>query len=227
MTVILPKHKLFYAAVPKVACTTLKHMFFKAENGFAFRDYTANGEEKHIHNAAYETILRSSFPDKRIADFLRVAVIRNPVRRLLSAYSNRVVAHRELSEQKAGPALKRLGLAPNPDLNTFIDHLEAYSSAHESIHHHTRPMVDFLGSDPGYFTHIYRLDGLSNFMTDINAHMGTKYKLARLQTGGPKLLPNVLSRDQIIRLENYYHADYAAFGTYFGPTRDTRQPGHA
>ncbi|MDA7429585.1 sulfotransferase family 2 domain-containing protein [Primorskyibacter aestuariivivens] len=216
MTVILHQHRLFYAAVPKVACTSLKHMFFEAENGFAFQDYQANGQDKHIHNAAYPTMLRTEYPENQIADFLRVAVIRNPIRRLLSAYGNRVVLHRELSEEKAGPALQRLGLSPDPDLDSFVDNLEAYAEAHASIHHHIRPMVDFLGSDPGYFHHFYRLDAMPRFMEKINTHMGTNFKLARMQTGGPKLLPNVLSEERIARLHAFYHQDFDAFGEYFG-----------
>lgn len=49
MTVHLWDHKLTYVAVPKVACTSVKHAFFQIGNGRAFEDYVANGRYVHIH----------------------------------------------------------------------------------------------------------------------------------------------------------------------------------
>ena len=44
MPVILDDHKLSYFFVPKVACTSLKYMFFQFENGRRFQRFQANGK---------------------------------------------------------------------------------------------------------------------------------------------------------------------------------------
>ncbi|SLN46060.1 Sulfotransferase family protein [Roseovarius litorisediminis] len=211
MTVVLAKFKLFYGAVPKAACTSINHMFFQAENGFEFRPFTANGVRKHIHNAAYRPMLRARYPEAQIENFRRVSVVRDPVKRFLSAYSNRVVALKELSMEIAGEKLRELDLAPDPDLDTFIDKFEGYVQAHDSIFHHTRPMADFIGDDEKYFTRIYKIEELDEFMQDMNDHMGTNLELGRMQTGGPKIGIESLKPQQLAKLKKLNEKDYEAF----------------
>ncbi len=212
MTVILPDAKLFYASVPKVACTSIKHMFFEYENGFEFRPYTANGRRHHIHNAAYKGLIREKFPERQIADFHRVAVLRDPVSRFLSAYGNRVIFHKELSRTKAGAKLRELGLEPMPSLELFIERLDDYRKAHYSIFHHTRPMVDFLGDDPAYFARLYRMDELDLFVRDMSERLATTLTLPRKQTGGPKFRAEDLTAAQTDIIRRHFARDYEVFG---------------
>ncbi len=214
MAVILDTHALFYAAVPKVACTALKEALFALENGFPFRGYRINGQPRHIHNSGYPTLLRGRYPEARIAGYHRVAFVRDPVRRFLSAYANRVVALKELTRAKAGPALAARGLPETPSLAQFIDRFEAYADASASIAHHTRPMVEFLGDDPDYFARLYRLDEMARFIDDIAARTGHQLQVAHRQTGGPKIAPDTLSTAQRRKIEAHYASDYAAFGRY-------------
>ena len=46
MPVILPDHKLSYFFVPKVACTSLKYMFYEVENGRRFEPFRINGNPR-------------------------------------------------------------------------------------------------------------------------------------------------------------------------------------
>ena len=215
MCVIFDDHKFFYGSAPKVACTSIKHMFFEFENGLPFKPYTINGKKMHIHNAAYKGLLREKYPEARIADFHRVTLVRDPVKRFLSAYGNRVMFHKELSKKKSGAKLKALGLAPNPDLGLFIDRLEEYTKAHYSIYHHTRPMSDFLGQDAAYFSKIYPMEELSQFVSDARDHLGAELSIGHRQTDGPKFSVADLTAGQISKIKSFYAADYAAFGAYF------------
>lgn len=215
MCVILDDQKVFYASVPKVACTSIKRMFFEFENGFEFQSYKVNGNHMHIHNAAYKGLLREKFPEKRIADYHRVTLVRDPIQRFLSAFGNRVVHHKELSRKAAGPNLKKLGLKPNPDLDLFIEKFDDYRQAHQSILHHTRPMVDFLGEDPNYYAKIYPLQEIKQFVADMSERLGTELNLGRSQTGGPKIKVDELSEDQIEKLKAFYAKDYEIFGEFF------------
>lgn len=215
MTVILPQFKLFYGSVPKVACTSIKHMFFEAENGYPFKPYVCNGQKRHIHNAAYKGLIREKYPEKKIADFHRVTVVRDPIKRFLSAFSNRVVFHKELSKVKAGGKLRDLDLPPNPDIESFIDKFELYIQANYSVFHHTRPTTDFIGSDAAYYARVYKMEELDTFSEDVNKIMGTSLTLGRKQTGGPKMGLSDVSDKSLDKLRQLYDADYKAFGAYF------------
>lgn len=213
MCAILHKHAFSYLPVPKAACTSLKTMFFEVENGFPFRPFSASGKQWWIHEF-YQTVPFEYLDHDAMADHRRIAVLRDPVRRLLSCYGNRVVHHRELSKEKARKPLKRAGLPFNPDLPTFIAHLAAYCDAVPSIYHHAMPMVTYLGRDPSYFSRLYRMDELDQLVADVSAIAGMPLALQRLQTGGPRIEPESLGAQEMARLKEFYADDYALYGRH-------------
>lgn len=204
-----------YMPIPKVACTSIKQMLYMAEHGRRFEPYKGkNGKTMFIHDA-YPAIPFDKIDHALIADCDRIAVVRDPVLRVLSAYSNRVVFHRELSAEKQGEILKKLDLAPDPDLATFVDRLDEYAAAFSGIHHHTRPQVDFLGYDPTYLSKIYRFSELEMLAEDVRRRTGTEVQLPWLQKGGPKIPISALSRAQQDKLHDMFADDYVAFGHWF------------
>lgn len=215
MTVHLWSRKLSYVSVPKVACTSVKHMFYEVENGREFQPFRAQEQPRHIHNTVYPGVPFNRLPHERIADHRRLALVRDPVRRFLSAYSNRVLHHRELSEAKAGAALRELDLAPDPGLPEFVARLEDYREAAPQILHHTRPMTFSLGRDPGYYAALYDIGRIDDFVADVEAWLGVKVTMRRLQTGGPKIGPEALSAAETRRVREFYTRDYDCFGAHF------------
>lgn len=214
MTVLIPDKRLFFASTPKTACSSIKHLFFQLENDRLFEPFIAKGQQRNIHNAAYPGMLRDQFPP-RIKDFHRVTVVRDPVARLLSAYGNRIVVKRELSRDIAGPHLDRLGLDPDPSLETFIDLLEQYQQANPSTFHHTRPASDFIGTDPGFYHRIYRMDELDTFARDMCDRMGKpRLPIAVMKAHGPKFSPADLTRAQQEKIRRYYAEDYRLYGDF-------------
>lgn len=214
MTVFLWDHKLTYVSIPKVACTSLKHMFFEVENDRPFATFSTNGKSYHIHQF-YKGLDFSELPTNKIADHIRMTVLRDPVRRLLSCYSNRVLHHKELSRAKAGPKLSKAGLQPNPDLALFLDRIEEYCAAVGSIGHHARPMVDIIGRDPGYFDHIYPIERIGDFAKTAGKIIGKPLTVPHKQTGGPKLNVSDLTPAQIAGIRRRYGEDYDIWGKYF------------
>lgn len=216
MSVFLWKWGITYFAVPKVACTSLKSMFFKIENGKYFENYVANGTVRHVHNAAYPTRTFDDIPHERIKGHKRMAVVRDPVERLLSCYSNRVLHYRELSAKKiVSSALAQHDLPADPSLEDFIANLNAYRAMSWSIDHHARPMVDFLGKDPTYFENIYAMKDIPKFVEEVSKEVGQELALERLQEGEEKIPPGALSSQQRGLIENYYSKDYSSFESYF------------
>lgn len=112
MTVHLRDHNLTHVAVPGMACTSIWHAIFQIENARMLEDYLANGKYFHVHSVD-PTRTFQNLARERIAGHARFGLIRDPVRRLLSCYSNRVIFSRYLSEPFAGPALLAAGLRTN------------------------------------------------------------------------------------------------------------------
>ena len=214
MPITLDDLKLSYTPVPKTACTSLKMVFFDVENGREFVPFRRNGREFHIHNV-YASVLFNAKQAERLADHRRLILVRDPIRRLLSAYGNRVVHHRELSLASARKELLAHDLAPDPELKEFVAKLPRYAKAVESIDHHARPLVDFVGTDAGHYTRVYRMSEIGELVADVSAIAGRKLPLGRLQTGGPKLSVDDLGRKEIDALREFYAEDYRAFGRWF------------
>ena len=77
MSVFLWKKNLTYVSIPKVACTSIKHMFFEIENGRPFQPFKISGQFWHIHNF-YRGYAFEDLPHPRIADHRRLTVVRDP-----------------------------------------------------------------------------------------------------------------------------------------------------
>lgn len=224
MPVILKKYRLAYFPVPKVACSSIKHLLYLLEHGRNFEKYIDSAGKKHnIHNTVYPT-LNTSEDDWSCAENLyRIAVVRDPVDRFISAYHSRVVHFKELSEAKIdlGKAAL-LGVSPDPDLNDFIDNLELYRILSGSIKHHTDPQTFFLGHSLEYFDRVYRFEELQTLETDL-----------RERTQLPLLLPHMLkttatenpsiSAKRIRRIVEFYSGDYALLKGLYSPEAATNK----
>lgn len=215
MTAFLWKHELTYVSAPKVACTSLKYFFFEIENGFEFRQFHANGRMQHLHNAVYPTREFDTLPHDKIADHVRLTVVRDPVKMFISCYANRVRHHRELGPERIRPKFRKRGAKPDPSLAEFIDRIELYCEASRPIRHHVLPLVAYLGRDPAYYDQIYSIDQLEPLRERVKAITGRAPELTRRQTGGPKLSPDDLTAAQRQRIEDFYADDYATFDAYF------------
>lgn len=204
MAVALNKYKIVYLPVPKVACTSVKEYFFALENGFDFPEMFVNGRRVVVHNIGLQTSLFDGFPKEAYEDYFRFTVIRDPIRRLLSVYSNRVLAANQLSPKW----VKGSGLAPRPDLTTFLENFEAYRAASSPIAHHSRPQTDFVGSDPGYFSNVYDVGQLSLLEAEINRRVGLNWKIPRSNANSKKFSPDDVPKHLIGKIQEFYRTDY-------------------
>lgn len=187
MPYIIPDKRLAVFFSPKSAGTSVRAVLFELENGRIFEPYRVQGQRVDA-NALLTNYRFARVDHDSLEGFHKIAIIRNPVRRFLSAYTNRVLHYRELSEEKAGAKLAELGLVPDPDLDTFVAHVGRYVTASNPIKRHTRNQQVFLGDDPDYFDAVFRVEDLERFPRHLEDRFGCPpLKLPRLQTGGPKI----------------------------------------
>ncbi len=217
MAIVLPDHRIAYFPAPKNACTSLKLLFYELCKGETFAGgRSANGAD-HIHQV-YGTPKFQSIDRAALADYRRIAIVRDPVERFLSSYANRVVFYGELSEEKVNLDLAhRLGLRLDPPLGLFIDRLDEYRLVSPSVRHHTEPQSYFFGSDIAYFTHVYRVRELPVLARDLSEMLEREITIPHEQSGGPKIQVGALSEKHLRRVIEIYSGDYALLRPWFSP----------
>lgn len=215
MAALLPQHKLAYFSVPKVACTSIKHFFFELENRRPFERFAANGERFNIHTL-YPGKSFEEWDHAALADYLKLAVVRDPVTRFLSCYGNRVLHHNALDGWTfaLSPEDQRKGIVLRPDLDLYVTHFHRYRELSHEIRAHSAPMVQQLGNNPSCFDHLFNIGELNQFVEAVRVHVGHAPDMGRKQTGGPKFSPNDLSATQRKFIMDFYAEDYRVFGKY-------------
>lgn len=218
MPYIMPAQRMAFFFSPKAGGTSLRAFLFHAENGFAFREHSVQGNRVHA-NSLVANYRFNRVDHGPLEGYRRFALLRDPVRRFLSGYSNRVLHYRELSIEAAGEQLLSEGLAPDPDIVTFVDNYVGYLRCSKPLARHFLKQQKFVGADPAYYERIFKLEELDKLMAFVNGETGTEAKMPRLQTGGPKLDFFALDRDVQVQILDICRHDiaFSIFPEYWAP----------
>lgn len=214
MPLLLPDHQLAFFFVPKVACTSMKALFYEIENGAPFVPFRVNGAMQHLHDF-YSFQRFEKVRHRKIADWTRLAMVRDPAARVVSCYRNRVLAQKALVIGGAAAAVAAAGLDPKPDLETFVQRLPAYRKASPAVRFHTEPLSHALGENRDYFTRIYRFSEIQALADEVARITGTALTLPHLQTRGPEMSTADLSPPARARIAALYAEDYSLWGAWF------------
>lgn len=213
---ICERLRLAYFPVPKVANTSVKYILYEAEYGHKFEPRVDPRSQATLHiHKVFPTPYWSEDFVGMTSGYTRLCLVRDPLERLVSAYRNRVVHHRELSPHKVNvERLQELGLAPDPTLEQFVENLEGYRAACKSIKKHTDPLVAFLGEDPRLYDLVLRIDELARIQSLCVALGAAPPTISWMQKGGPAMTKQMLSDSQRERLRVFYAKDYEVFGAH-------------
>jgi len=208
--------KIAYFPVPKTASTSMKHAFYELEYGKPFGPDVVPGRRGGIHDNYLNTSHFYQLEHNRYKDYSRIAIIRDPVQRIISAYNHRVLRNDELNEDQIDMDLARaLGVPARPNRGTFLCNIDKYRYLAKSVKHHTEPFTTFLGHDLSYFTDVVKIGKIPELAKQIEALTGLEFKVDHLQKGNgvPKVLN--MERDARDALLRYCAGDYALMKGYF------------
>ncbi|MEM8871799.1 MAG: sulfotransferase family 2 domain-containing protein [Pseudomonadota bacterium] len=210
MVVVLRSHKIAYFPIPKVANTSIK---LGLQAAVPEQDFMNIGN-KRMSATAREAAMGC----------YKVAVVREPLSRMLSAYGNRVMDERDIDRSRATKFLLRiLGRSAAPDINEFFLNLPTYMRTNDRIRRHLMLQKQYLGTDLGYFDRIYRLDEIDVLAQDLSRRIGTTVTFGRHQTSGPKYRADDLSAAAQSAVLHYLEPDYRLLSAYF-PLPQLAQP---
>ena len=215
MPVICHKYGLAFYSVPKIACTSVKRLLYYMEHGQTPHDARAGKDAgKTPITLRGETGFDADEAD-RLSALESFTIVRDPIKRFLSAYANRVRFHGELDQWRVNNGSLTLRRPSRPSLAEFVDYLEDYRADSQTIRHHTQPMTYFLGSDLGRYDHVFKMEDLESVTAFLSDRSGQPLTLPHKQKGGPRLTPEDLSDKHLTKIRDYYAADYTLLQGYY------------
>ena len=151
-----------------------------------------------------------------LKDFTKVTLVRDPVRRLLSSYVNRVISQKRLSEEFIqNSKFESMELHPNPAPDFFFRNIRKYQEISIDIAHHTIPISDFIGDDLSFYDKVFKFEELDRFIDYLSATLQEDLLLPKSQeTLDPLYFTDLTIETQEVIL-NYCSADYELLKRYY------------
>lgn len=204
-----------YQPFPKVACTSIKELLFQLAAGAPFQPSLGAGAD-HVHR----------YFDLRVRDVsgasFRFVVVRDPVKRFLSAFSNRVLHHKELSRAyveklRLTPPLDLSDFPFDPTLAQFVDRFDLYRRV-PTIDHHFRPVSEYT-APLSAFDKVYPFERLDDLVADLQRLTGQRLGLPHSQRGGPKISVKDVPPKVLDRLIELCAPDYRLLEGFYAPSQ--------
>ena len=201
-TCVCPGLGLIFYPVPKNAGTSIRNILFELEEGRPYHD-PANLFRIFGRPGPFQPVA--------VGNFARIAILRDPVERFVSAYRNRVLQYgeinREVMRQRGVPE----ELPEKPDFGTFLGNLAEYRKIGQ-IAHHTNPQVFFLGKNPEFYQRLFSFSDLGPLRDLLSERAGRELSLPRLRTGGGSGGSDQPTPGQLDILKRLYAEDYLFLG---------------
>jgi hypothetical protein len=181
-----------YIPFPKSASTSIKQYFYQVLNNKSFKYSDKKLKDVHAYFKPFVKLDSTKF---------NFGIIRDPIKRFISAYSNRVLYYEELPQKE------------RPTLNQFIENFEKYYKV-RPIRWHTRPITIVLANRFKLVENDYRSIKWFNFedLSLVNEVLNNEFqvdcKFPCVQNGGPKFKPEIITNKNLKKLKEFYKKDY-------------------
>ena len=205
----LEDSSLAYLEIPKNASTSVKSEFLricdpdvydvlKSEPTFRYHQYF--GRQPKFWLSSREV---KQFPGYKFT------IIRDPIERFYSAFSNRIAGKKEhLSTRRSKAILRKAGLSFEPSINEFAESFEIYASVNAQVRHHFRPQSDFI-IDRSLVDGVFLMTQMEELVKTVNARTGLELHMPRKNASHRH--GNTLDQLAIKKLRSYYNSDYEMF----------------
>ena len=212
MVIHINAFNIAYMAIPKAACSSVKAALGALDPDVPETNATAF-PRKALHNR-YQTRRFRIHRWRAYDQCFRFTVVRDPLKRLLGVYSNRVVQRRELHMSRNF----RRGLTdlpPDPDPDFFFQNLAAYINAASTIKHHALPTSVFTGKDFSLYSKVYRTSDLDDLAADLSGITGRDVTIPHVNSSPAPLSIDDLSSKTRAAIATRLAPEYAHLADYF------------
>lgn len=212
MAVAIPAHKIAYMPLPKAACSSVKSALLSIDPDNRLSEEARQGLGDGIHGI-YETRRFRPHRWERFDGWWRFAVVRDPLRRLLSVYTDRVVGRRELRSSRRLRRATHLTTDPDPDF--FFQNLREYRDLASVVKHHVLPARLFIGPPPLRYDAVYRVGELPTLSAKLSELTGQEVLIPRLNRSGERLHFDDLKPETQSVLRDWLVGEYEDLSPYF------------
>jgi len=216
--ILIPHLGLAIYTSPKVLSTSLKYFAFELENGRPFEELRKAGHPIWVHRhypaRPFEPVDRREFPHV-------VAFVRDPVKRFVSMFRNRVIKHHEQTAGKWSEAATK-GLERTPSFSDFIAKFDHYDALIPDVRHHAAPQVEYVGADSGFYDEVFTAESVSEFESFVHDLSGIELHLPWVQRSGLEASVT-LDNVNLTWISERYSEDYQVFGRWFPPASEWEQ----
>lgn len=199
------KHKIAFSLIQKNACTSLSYAIYHAETG----EDLSHLSDQHIHTYYQKQGVVTSLASYE--DYFKFAVVRDPIKRFISAFRNRALFHLDLKEMEN----PRDDLLTEPSINYFIEKLDDYLARSQKLEMHTLPQCVYLNRRLDQMDAIFQIEEMSRLEGKLTKIIGEPFSLPRRQTGGPKISLADLTPASFEKLLSFYKEDYVFLSDYY------------
>lgn len=144
---------------------------------------------------------------------IRFCVIRDPVDRFLSAFTDRIRKNPNWAYLRETTVSEFLGNIDDPKYTSSEDVLPLTFEAYKDAKFHTKPLVHFLGKNSSYYTHIFNINQIGEVKKLIEENSGVKLPELVLNKMQPFEAPP-LSLEEIDQIKKRYKEDYDIYGKW-------------
>lgn len=206
-----------FVGVPKCMTTSVLRSFYQLEQGHAFDRASFGGNIHRFYRQRVADRVRAVEPPdlSGLSGLWLFTIIRDPIRRLLSVYTNRVIAHRDVEKAMARTDLSAAGLEPAPSADAFFRDLPRYRAHVASVAHHTDPFSQFLGPDLGRYDAVFQVEQASALQTALSERLGRPFVLENEQRSGASLQFDDLSDAAQAQIIAHTQPDFELLASFY------------
>ena len=208
-------HKIAYFPIPKSGSSSISQLLYHIINGEPYTKDTTDDASVNIHQ--YFNAGQCELSLDKYDDYFKFTVVRDPIKRFVSAYRNRIVHHNDLKE-----TLKIMNIYNQiPRINHFAMELEDFILRDQSTEIHFEPISKRFGKTFDIIDQVIPIEKLSTLPQILSnkAQIPEDSKLPHVQTGGPSFSINDLSKEALEKLIIFYKDDYELLADYYSPEK--------
>ncbi|MGK7920777.1 MAG: tetratricopeptide repeat protein [Trichodesmium sp.] len=212
--ILCDRFKIAYVLIPKCACSTVQTVMRYLENAQEDKSKRISLPKNQSHKTYRLKI------EDLAANYFNFVVVREPIKRFLSAFSNKILYSRILEKTELTSqylSIARLGV--NPEINWMVENLELYSEMSGDWEYHIKPQHTFMGNQIKGFNHIFQVERLGDLGEKLSEITGLEINLPRINTGGKKISLADLSEKSMKKLIDFYARDYELLKDYYSPDK--------
>ena len=215
------KYKIAFFSTPKAASTSVKLVLYKLKEGVEWK-----GDPDGVHPEFPTSFPFDSNDFFCLSDYYKFCVIRDPIKRLLSSFYNRIYDHKDLEKCLASKGLtenlfkeKYPNLNIFPNIENYLINLQAYQNFSHSIKHHTISAKFFIGNQLNLYDKIYKIESLKELAIDLGRLTGKKVLLHRKQVSKKSYIFSELPYHLKKILISYTQEEYELLSDYYIPPK--------